>query len=208
MLRQLQQSKDFIDYDVEVITKDRVSEYYETLVIKKEAIEILKTIKDVKIFEYSYKMSTDYYINFTDEVADAILNGKTLNNLIELCLKKGIANTYIIGELIKLNVKIKGAKNMDDTLKGAFASALEVTKNIDSNKIRSYRAKLMSALIARDRMKVFDVLLQLSDYSQVNFSFVYKLYEDFDANIEVAYTFVNALGTVIKKSEDGKNKED
>lgn len=97
---------------------------------------------------------------------------------------------------------------MDDTLKGAFASALEVTKNIDSNKIRSYRAKLMSALIARDRMKVFDVLLQLSDYSQVNFSFVYKLYEDFDANIEVAYTFVNALGTVIKKSEDGKNKED
>lgn len=208
LLRQLQQSKDFIDYDVEVITKDRVSEYYETLVIKKEAIEILKTIKDVKIFEYSYKMSTDYYINFTDEVADAILNGKTLNNLIELCLKKGIANTYIIGELIKLNVKIKGAKNMDDTLKGAFVSALEVTKNIDSNKIRSYRAKLMSALIARDRMKVFDVLLQLSDYSQVNFSFVYKLYEDFDANIEVAYTFVNALGTVIKKSEDGKNKED
>ena len=169
--------------------------------IRKDAIDILRSIKNLDVFNYSYKISDDYYINFVDEVSDAILNGKTLNSLIEMCLKKNIGSSYMIGELIKLNMNIKGVKNMDGTIKSAYACALEVTKKIDNNKIKTYRTKIASALTANDKMRVFDVLLQLSNYSEVNMGFVYNLYEDYEKNIEVVYAFVNALGTVIENKE-------
>ncbi|MBU5470551.1 type I CRISPR-associated protein Cas8a1/Csx8 [Falcatimonas sp. MSJ-15] len=202
LIRQLHDSADFIDYDVEVITKDVINkDYFETLYIRKDAIDILRSIKNLDVFNYSYKISDDYYINFVDEVSDAILNGKTLNSLIEMCLKKNIGSSYMIGELIKLNINIKGVKNMDGTIKSAYACALEVTKKIDNNKIKTYRTKIASALTANDKMRVFDVLLQLSNYSEVNMGFVYNLYEDYEKNIEVVYAFVNALGTVIENKE-------
>ena len=90
---------------------------------------------------------------------------------------------------------------MDGTIKSAYACALEVTKKIDNNKIKTYRTKIASALAANDKMRVFDVLLQLSNYSEVNMGFVYSLYEDYEKNIEVVYAFVNALGTVIENKE-------
>lgn len=209
LIRQLHDSADFIDYDVEVIVKDakrhkdskKYKDYFETLYIRKDAIDILRSIKNLEAFNYNYKLSDDNYINFVDEVSDAILNGKTLNSLIEMCLKKNIGSSYMIGELIKLNINIKGVKNMDGTIKSAYACALEVTKKIDNKKIKAYRTKLASALTANDKMRVFDVLLQLSNYSEVNMGFVYSLYEDYEKNIEVVYAFVNALGTVIENKE-------
>lgn len=202
LIRQLHDSADFIDYDVEVITKDVINkDYFETLYIRKDAIDILRSIKNLEAFNYSYQVSSDNYINFVDEVSDAILNGKTLNSLIEMCLKKNIGSSYMIGELIKLNINIKGVKNMDGTIKSAYACALEVTKKIDNNKIKTYRTKIASALTANDKMRVFDVLLQLSNYSEVNMGFVYNLYEDYEKNIEVVYAFVNALGTRIENKE-------
>lgn len=208
LLSQLHANADFIDYDVEVIVKDVMNkEYFETLYIREDAIDILRSVKDLKVFNYNYKVSDDNYINFIDKVSDAVLNGKTLNSLIELCLKENIDRSYMIGELIRLNINIKGVKDMEGIIKTAYACALEVTDNIESNKIKAYRAKLTSALMVNDKSRVFEILLQLSNYSEVNIGFIYALCEDYEKNIEAVYTFINALGTTKATAENNEKEQ-
>lgn len=88
---------------------------------------------------------------------------------------------------------------MKDRLKGAFACAKQVSKAIESNKLDSYKQKLTSSIIFKDYDRVCQILLQLSNYSGIEFGFVYDLYDDFEENKDLAYTFINALS---KKSEN------
>lgn len=77
------ESADFIDYDVEVIFKDISEEYFETLFIRKEAIDILKKIDDYEVFAKSYKTKKDEWINIQKDVTDCILNNIVLDRYIE-----------------------------------------------------------------------------------------------------------------------------
>jgi len=47
--------------------------------------------------------------------------------------------------------------------------------------------------VFKDYDRCCQILLQLSNYSGVTFDFVYNLFEDFDKNKDVIYTFINAL---------------
>ena len=93
---------------------------------------------------------------------------------------------------------------MNDRLKGAYASAKQVSESIESNKLDSYRQKLTSSIIFKDYDRVCQILLQLSNYSGVEFNFVYDLFDDFEENKDLAYTFINAL---TKKKENTNNIE-
>jgi len=81
--------------------------------------------------------------------------------------------------------------------------AKQVVIKIPENKISSYRQKLISSIIFKDYDRVCQILLQLSNYSAVEFNFVYDLFEDFEENKDVIYTFVNALNK--NQNEDYKN---
>lgn len=67
---------------------------------------------------------------------------------------------------------------MKDRLKGAFACAKKVSKSIEGNKLDSYKQKLISSIIFKDYDRVCQILLQLSNYSGIEFGFVYDLYDD------------------------------
>lgn len=69
------------------------------------------------------------------------------------------------------------------------------------NKIDSYRTKLISCMIFKDYDRFNQILLQLSNYSDVPFDFAYDLFEKFELNKDVAYSFVNALR--VRNSQDG-----
>lgn len=208
------ESADFIDYDVEVIFKERDKEYFETLYIRQDAINILKELNNSK-FNYksicfSYKITDKYYINIQKKVTDSILNNLVLDEIIELALKdsqkknKKIKNNgYLVSQLININVLIRGDKEMKDRLKGAFACAKQVAEKLPQNKIDSYRQKLTSSIIFKDYDRVCQILLQLSNYSNIEFGFVYDLYENFEDNKDLAYTFINALS----KNQDNKTEE-
>ena len=88
---------------------------------------------------------------------------------------------------------------MKDKLKGAFACAKKVAVSIEQNKIDSYRQKLTSSIIFKDYDRACQILLQLSNYSNVEFGFVYDLFDDFENNKDLAYTFINALSKENKK---------
>lgn len=80
--------------------------------------------------------------------------------------------------------------------KKAYASALEVQKALISkkNKIRSYEQRLISSISLRDYDKVKEILLHLSAYTQVKMDFLIDVFEDFEENKNLVYTFINTLG--------------
>ena len=207
MFKSIIESSDFIDRDVEIIFKDRDKGYFETLYIRKDSIDILKQFREEEIeykaFCFSYKITDKYYINVQKEVTDSILNNVLLDNLIEIFLKEQ-NREYLVSLLIKINVLIRRDKSMKDRLKGAYASAKQVSESIESNKLDSYRQKLTSSIIFKDYDRVCQILLQLSNYSGVEFNFVYDLFDDFEENKDLAYTFINAL---TKKKENTNNIE-
>lgn len=198
------ESADFINYDVEIIYKDMNKDYFETLYLRKESINIFKKIKDInknskenideyyKVFTKFYKLKNDEYINIQKNVTDNILNNILMDEYIELFLREKNKD-YLISQLILLNILIRGDETMKKRLKGAYACAKKVAEVIPQNKIDTYRQKLTSSVIFKDYDRVCQILLQLSNYSNVEFGFIYDLFENFEENKDLAYTFINAL---------------
>lgn len=202
------ESTDFIDFDVEVIVKNRDSDYFETLYIRERAIEILKKIRDYKVFCFSYKVNEKYYLNIYNEVINCILNNLLLDEYIEMFLKLD-GNKYLTNQFININMLLKnkeGGSTMNKSMYMALKSAERVADSIEANKLKSYRQKLTSAIVFKDYDRVCQILLQLSNFSGVNFDFAYDLYEDFEENKEVAYTFINALKKEDKMGGDKTNE--
>ena len=191
------ESSDFIDFDVEVIVKNRDKAYFETLYIRKISIEILKKVRDYKVFCFSYKVNENYYINIYTEVINCILNNLLLDEYIEMFLKLD-GYKYLISQFINLNILIKdkkkkGGNTMNKSMYVALKSAEKVADSIETNKLKSYRQKLTNAIIFKDYDRVCQILLQLSNYSGIGFDFAYDLFENFEENKDVIYTFINAL---------------
>ena len=93
------------------------------------------------------------------------------------------------------------------SLSGTFAAANAVVKYFESagnkNKIKNYRQKLSSVLVAKDYDRFIEIMLQLSSYTDISFLFLHYLIQDFESNKNLAYNFVNQL--VVSKDE---NKEE
>ena len=203
----LKNSAHFIDFDVEVIIKNRNNDYFETLYIRKDAIQIFAGINNYKAIKIKYKVNDNYYINFEKEVTDNILNNIKLDPLIEMLLKATSNYSYNLATLIKINILIYGGDKMDKAMKAAYASAKQVIAKIPENKVNSYKQKLISAITFKDYEKFCEILLQLSSYSGVIFGFAYDLFENFDDNKNIAYTFINALNNDSYKENGGKKDE-
>lgn len=142
------ESSDFIEYDVEVIVKDRDKDYFETLYIRKQSIDILKKINERKIdynsLCFSYKINDNYYIDIYKKVMECILNNTLLDDVIDLLLKEK-KNYYTVYQLININDLIRGEKIMDDKIRKIIhACANEVRNKIPENKLESYRQNLLA----------------------------------------------------------------
>ncbi|MDL2310879.1 type I CRISPR-associated protein Cas8a1/Csx8 [Peptostreptococcaceae bacterium OttesenSCG-928-C18] len=209
-------SKKFIDYDVEIIQKSRDKDYYETVFIRKKAINILKSLNHIEFLFKSIKITDNYYINIFEEAFDCILNEVCTDRLIELLLKEGSFN-YTIEKLIEINYKIKelDKEKGGDRMKGILYATKECSKEIvgklkaskSENKVKTYRQKLISTLVAEDYERFCDILLQLSAYSGVSIPFAYDLFEDFEKNKDIAYTFVAALDVNTKNDNTVKEED-
>lgn len=191
------ESSDFIEYDVEVIVKNKDNDYFETLFIRKQSIDILKKIKQSKIdynsLCFSYMINENYYINIYEKVMQCILNNTLLDELVDLLLKNG-KNNYVVSQLIKINNLIRGGNKMNKaTRSDIYKCADKVINQIPANKLDSYRNKLTSSIIFKDYDRFCEILLQLSNYADVYFNFADRLFVNFEDNKDIAYTFVNSL---------------
>lgn len=203
------ESSDFIDYDVEVVVKDWEKDYFETMYIRKQSINILRKIKDYKCFCIYHKVNETYYVDVQEKVIDSVLNTTLLDLWIEFFMKVERNYNYLVRQMIYINILIKEVTNMDKNstdynieMFKASKCAEKVVKKLEVNKLKSYRQKLLSAISFKDYDRVCELLLNLSQYSGIYFNFTYKLFEDFEANKEIAYTFINDLDkAVLEKSK-------
>ena len=212
------EAKDFLQSDIEIIVKKPERAYFETLYLRKESLEILKNMKSYyKAFCFSIKISDDYWINILNEVFDAVVNFTLLDNLINKLLKdsREEGNSYVISKLLKVNVEIKkGDEKMKNTMKAAFACAKQIVDKKDGNKprvsdtkLKSYCTKLINAIILDVYDQFQKILINLSNYAEVPCGFAYDLFEDFEGNKEIAYTFVNSLNRYKNNNQEGKDNE-
>ena len=212
------EAKDFLQSDIEIIVKKPERAYFETLYLRKESLEILKNMKSYyKAFCFSIKISDDYWINILNEVFDAVVKFNLLDKLINKLLKDSRegGNSYAISKLLKVNVEIKkGDEKMKNTMKAAFACAKQIVDKKDGNKprvsdtkLKSYCTKLINAIILDDYDQFQKILINLSNYAEVPCGFAYDLFEDFEGNKEIAYTFVNSLNRYKNNNQEGKDNE-
>ncbi|MGN1318313.1 MAG: type I CRISPR-associated protein Cas8a1/Csx8 [Lachnospirales bacterium] len=213
MFEAIAEGSDLIDFDVEVIFKNRNNDYFETMFLRKKSIDIIRKIKDYyKCFYRFYKVNDNYFIDVSERVIMAIVNLTNVNDLINIFLNEdnprldGYKNSFIINKLIELNILIKGDEKMANDVFFAQRCAKEISKNkyIDKNKVKSYRTKLTSALIFKDYSRFCQILMQLANVTEADLDFAYKLFENFEENENIAYAFINGLGDKIDYSKEKK----
>ncbi|OUC52413.1 type I CRISPR-associated protein Cas8a1/Csx8 [Eggerthia catenaformis] len=228
-------SSKFIRQDVEIILKRIDNDYYETVMIRKKAIEIFMKLTDgrimtewlsnlEKLLKIRIRITDNYYMDMTKIVTKSILNDILLDDTIESIFKQESTNregkrwTFCISQLIRINIILyKYIMNLEENmvnekgLRGAYASAKEVTSYFKSkkltNKTNSYRQKLTSCIVAKDYDRFIEIMLQLSSYTQMSFGFLHDLIKDFEGNKNLAYEFINSLGDYNQENSK-KNQEE
>ncbi|MCS5420967.1 MULTISPECIES: type I CRISPR-associated protein Cas8a1/Csx8 [Psychrilyobacter] len=194
----------FIDYDVEIIYKEREKDYFETIYVREKARKVFDKINDkqLKALRKPCKIKNDF-IKIEKIVTDNILNEVKLDDLIDMLLKEG-NKSYLISHLIKINELIY--RGVTDKQKTAYASAVQIRKALKNNpnKVRAYEQRLIRAITLKDYDGVCEILLYLSIYTQVSIEVAIDLFENFEDNKNLAYTFINTLGE--KKKFKGEQK--
>lgn len=207
----LQNSKDYISYDVEIISKSQDKAYYETFFVR---LERLKKLRDLsgKSLNFVKKINDDYWFNLEKEVYMRCLNNVLLDDVILMMLKfyfdvnavKGyiISRTYM---LIDINVSWKGNEIMNEIESAkscGFSTSKKLIEMKKSNKINSYKQKIISALCAHDYDRTKEIILSLSAYVGMEFSFFYTFLENAEENKDLAFAFASALSEVSSKNNE------
>ena len=205
----LQNSKDYISYDVEIISKSQDKAYYETFFVRLERLKKLRELSG-KSLNFVKKINDDYWFNLEKEVYMRCLNNVLLDDVILMMLKFYFDDNAVKGYiksrtdmLIDINVSWKGNDIMDEIKSAKSCGFLTSKKLIEmksSNKINSYMQKIISALCAHDYDRAKEIILSLSAYVGMEFSFFYTFLENAEENKDLAFAFASALIEVSSKN--------
>lgn len=209
LLLVLQNSKDYISYDVEIISKSQDKAYYETFFVRLERLKKLRELSG-KSLNFVKKINDDYWFNLEKEVYMRCLNNVLLDDVILMMLKFYFDDNAVKGYiksrtdmLIDINVSWKGNEIMDEIKSAKSCGFLTSKKLIEmksSNKINSYKQKIISALCAHDYDRAKEIILSLSAYVGMEFSFFYTFLENAEENKDLAFAFASALNEVSPKN--------
>lgn len=214
LLLVLQNSKDYISYDVEIISKSQDDAFYSTLFVRLERLKKLRELSGKSLYLVK-KINDDYWFNLEKEVYMRCLNNVLLDDVILRMLKFYFDDNsnkgYIKSRtdlLIDINISWKGNKIMDEINSAricGFKASQELIRLKSSNKINSYKQKIISALCAHDYDRAKEVILSLSAYVGMEFSFFYKFLENAEENKDIAFAFASALTETNSKSSENND---
>lgn len=214
LLLVLQNSKDYISYDVEIISKSQDDAFYSTLFVRLERLKKLRELSGKSLYLVK-KINDDYWFNLEKEVYMRCLNNVLLDDVILRMLKFYFDDNsnkgYIKSRtdlLIDINISWKGNKIMDEINSAricGFKASQELIRLKSSNKINSYKQKIISALCAHDYDRAKEVILSLSAYIGMEFSFFYKFLENAEENKDIAFAFASALTETNSKNSENND---
>lgn len=218
---------EYIDYDVEIIKKTMELEkeknnFYESIHLRQQAVNIFKELYNrndrdnlAAALKANIKINENYYLRILDIVTENIVNLCDLDNLIDILFKIGNQsfvsamliriNTVIYTHLNRLEVNMDNNKYLNSAIRVALETVNKFKNTGNENKIRTYRHKLISTLVANDYDRFIEIMLQFSSYTQTPFVFMHDLIRDFEANKNLAYAFVNSLIENDYKVKDSTN---
>lgn len=214
LLLVLQNSKDYISYDVEIISKSQDDAFYSTLFVRLERLKKLRELSGKSLYLVK-KINDDYWFNLEKEVYMRCLNNVLLDDVILRMLKFYFDDNsnkgYIKSRtdlLVDINISWKGNKIMDEINSAricGFKASQELIRLKSSNKINSYKQKIISALCAHDYDRAKEVILSLSAYVGMEFSFFYKFLENAEENKDIAFAFASALTETNSKNSENND---
>lgn len=223
----LQNSKDYISYDVEIISKSQDKAYYETFFVRLERLKKLRQLSG-KSLNFVKKINDDYWFNLEKEVYMRCMNNILLDDVILKMFKffyfeesekknsKAISEIrktqknimYKIGLLVDINVSWKGYDIMYEITSakkyGEMVSK-ELIKKRSNNKIKSYQQKIIGPLCAHDYDRVKEVLIKLSAYVGIEFPFYYTFLDNAEKHKDIIFAFASALSEVSSKNNEENN---
>lgn len=212
LIKAMLHSDDFLNCDVEIICKDREQESFDTMLIRKQALQRLKKIYDNYNLRYVHKYNYNYWLNVEEELIRCCLNYTYLDKLLEQLLLLSRMDTesrtiQIIQPLIQINMEWKGVnQTMQDTIKRAKKAGYFIGKTIKEkngeNKVKSYKNKLINATVSHDRERVLEIMLQLSGYTDGEISTIYDILDAPDNWSDIAISFTNAMIPYTKKEKE------
>lgn len=198
-----------VENNIEIIIKESTKNYFETLYIDRFIIDKIKKIKDIEeiktLEKLNIKIRDDFWINMS-YILQLIFNRQNLDSVIHIILKNKDfykKYNYYLKFIIQINMILyeKGNIEMIEQYKSAYACAKSISEKLDENKLNSYRQKLTSAMISNNKTSVYNILIQLSNYSHVNISFIFDILDDFELNKNQIYAFISALTKQKKEVE-------
>ncbi len=200
LIKALISADDFLQFDVEIICKNRQEEVFNTFFIRKRSIRQLKKIYDNYNIKYIYKYNYNYWLNVENELIDCCVNGGYLDSLIERLLVISKSENYpaaIISKLVDINVEWKEVDKMDESVKRAKNTGYVIGQQIKAkngdNKVKGYRDKLINAIVSHDRERVLEIMLQMSGYIGGEIGTIYDILETKNNWSDIATSFANAL---------------
>lgn len=212
LIKAMLHSDDFLNCDVEIICKDREQESFDTMLIRKQALQRLKKIYDNYNLRYVHKYNYNYWLNVEEELICCCLNYTYLDKLLEQLLLLSRMDTesrtiQIIQPLVQINMEWKGVnQTMQDTIERAKKVGYYIGKTIKEkngeNKVKSYKNKLINATVSHDRERVLEIMLQLSGYTDGEISTIYDILDNPDNWSDIAISFTNAMIPYTKKEKE------
>lgn len=212
LIKAMLHSDDYLNCDVEIICKDREQESFDTMLIRKQALQRLKKIYDNYNLRYVHKYNYKYWLNVEEELIRCCLNYTYLDKLLEQLLLLSRMDTesrtiQIIQPLVQINMEWKGVnQTMQDTIERAKKVGYYIGKTIKEkngeNKVKSYKNKLINATVSHDRERVLEIMLQLSGYTDGEISTIYDILDNPDNWSDIAISFTNAMIPYTKKEKE------
>ena len=212
LIKAMLHSNDFLNCDVEIICKDREQESFDTMLIRKQALQRLKKIYDNYNLRYVHKYNYNYWLNVEEELIRCCLNYTYLDKLLEQLLLLSRIDTesrtiQIIQPLVQINMEWKGVnQTMQDTIERAKKVGYYIGKTIKEkngeNKVKSCKNKLINATVSHDRERVLEIMLQLSGYTDGEISTIYDILDNPDNWSDIAISFTNAMIPYTKKEKE------
>lgn len=142
MFFQTKNSAEFLDYQVEIIKKNKANDYYETVYLRQEAIDIFQKINKstdghiIRAINLPCQSKNyieggvfnegrgAYFVPILDIVIDCVLNLKHLDFVLDMLLKEEENKSYLISQLIRINKLLyKGVDQMEPAKNATNPSA-------------------------------------------------------------------------------------
>lgn len=145
LIKGLLSSDDFMDYDVEIIMKERGDDtQFASFYVNHNQMKAMRKIYKSSNINFVYKYSYNYWLIAEEEVIDCCIKGTYLDDLLERllvisCDKEHANASYVIENLIKVNVEWKGVQDMDEIISRAKKSGYIIGQQLERNKARSYK---------------------------------------------------------------------